>query len=225
MNPNEHSQALLRLTADIISAHVKNNQVGTADLPRVIEQVYMALRHAGQPTAPPPQAAVAAEPERPAPVVAIKKSVFPDYIICLEDGRKMKTLKRHLRSTYNLTPEQYREKWGLAPDYPMVAPNYAEHRSALAKQTGLGRKPAAPAEAKMPSVTPSTPPVAHVIEPLAEPVRERRPDLSAATVFANFIRPPEESDEEAEGQGATESAERKPRRKPFSKQLARSMRR
>ncbi len=221
MNPNEHSQALLRLTADIISAHVKNNQVATADLALVIEQVYLALRHAGQPPAQPVAAPPAAEPERAAPVVSIKKSVFPDYIICLEDGRKLKTLKRHLRSTFNMTPEQYREKWGLAADYPMVAPNYAEHRSALAKQTGLGRKPAA---ATKPEAT-AAPPVTQVIEPAAEPVRERRPDLSAASVFANFTRPPEEGDEDGEAPAAPEAAERKPRRKPFSKQLARSMRR
>ena len=148
MNQSENRQAFLGLTAEVISAHVKNNHVDAADLPLLIEQVYHALRHAGAPVASaqaPAQPPAPPEPEKQIPVVSIKKSVFPDYIICLEDGRKMKTLKRYLRTTYSMTPEQYREKWGLPADYPMVAPSYAEHRSVLAKQTGLGRKPAAPA--------------------------------------------------------------------------------
>ena len=140
MNQSENSPAFLGLTAEIISAHVKNNHVDAADLPSLIQQVYLALRTAGAPAAVAVAPVPAPEPERQAPVVAIKKSVFPDYIICLEDGRKMKTLKRYLRTTYNMTPEQYRDKWGLPADYPMVAPAYAAKRSALAKTIGLGRK-------------------------------------------------------------------------------------
>ena len=101
-------------------------------LPRLIEEVYKTLAEA--------DASSVATPERPRPVVPIKKSVTPDYIICLEDGKKLKMLKRHLRSAYNLTPEEYRERWGLAPDYPMVAPNYTKHRRRLAKQIGLGTR-------------------------------------------------------------------------------------
>jgi predicted transcriptional regulator len=171
MTEIEQSKALLALTAEIVSAHVKNNQVGTGDLPALIEQVFVALRDAGR-VAAPVQVAARAEPERPAPVVSPKKSVFPDYIICLEDGRKLKTLKRHLRSTYNMTPEQYREKWDLAADYPMVAPNYAEHRSVLAKQLGLGRKPAkAKADAPELDLSARAVPPAPVAAP-APPVRE-----------------------------------------------------
>ena len=143
MTEIERSKALLGLTAEIVSAHVKNNTVAAGELPQLIEQVFAALRDAGQAPQPAPPVPARAEPERQQPVVHPRKSVFPDYIICLEDGRKLKTLKRHLRSTYNMTPEQYREKWDLPPEYPMVAPNYAEHRSVLAKQLGLGRKPAA----------------------------------------------------------------------------------
>jgi predicted transcriptional regulator len=121
------------LTASIVSAYVSNNTVAAADIPALINQVHAALQRvsSGQGEAP-------AEPLKPA--VAIKKSVTPEYIVCLEDGKKFKSLKRHLRSQYNMTPEQYREKWGLPPDYPMVAPNYAAARSQLAKQMGLGQQ-------------------------------------------------------------------------------------
>ncbi len=104
----------------------------------MIERVYEALRNAG--------AAPAAEPTRPEPAAPIKKSVFPDYLICLEDGKKLKMLKRHLRTAYNMSPEEYRKRWGLPAEYPMVAPNYAKHRSALAREIGLGtrRRTAAP---------------------------------------------------------------------------------
>lgn len=128
------SADLLGLTAEIVSAHVSNNPVSLADLPNLIQDVYRTLSSVGQPI-------VAPEPERPQPAVPVKKSVTPDYLICLEDGKKLKMLKRHLQTSYNLTPDQYRERWGLQSDYPMVAPNYAKHRSTLAKKIGLGTKP------------------------------------------------------------------------------------
>jgi len=124
---------LLRLSAQIVSAHVVKNAVSPDALPGLIRSVYEALAGVEQP--------VASVPELPQPAVPIKRSVFPDYIVCLEDGAKMKMLKRYLKVRFNLTPEQYRERWGLSRDYPMVAPNYAERRSSLAKQFGLGRKP------------------------------------------------------------------------------------
>ncbi|RVC68042.1 MAG: transcriptional regulator [Mesorhizobium sp.] len=126
---------LIELTAEIVSAYVANNPVPVTSLPDLIQSVNSSLSKIGLP----------AEPEKVAltPAVNPKRSVFPDYIICLEDGKKFKSLKRHLTTHYNLTPEQYREKWGLARDYPMVAPNYAEQRSALAKASGLGRKASA----------------------------------------------------------------------------------
>ncbi len=128
----------LALTAQIVAAHVGHNPVPANGMPALIQQVYSTLRGLGV-EAPP------AETREPA--VPIKRSVFPDYIICLEDGKKLKMLKRHLQTAYNMTVDQYREKWGLPPNYPMVAPNYAEHRSSLAKKIGLGRKPAIAAPA------------------------------------------------------------------------------
>lgn len=128
----------LTLTVQIVAAHLSKNRVAVDGLPRLIEEIYKTLAEV--------DASSVATPERPRPVVPIKKSVTPDYIICLEDGKKLKMLKRHLRSAYNLTPEEYRERWGLAPDYPMVAPNYTKQRRRLAKQIGLGtrtRRPAA----------------------------------------------------------------------------------
>jgi predicted transcriptional regulator len=125
---------LLGLTAEIVSAHVSNNPVPISELPNLIQDVHRTLSTLGTP-------APRVEAEKPQPVVPIKKSINPDYLICLEDGKKLKMLKRHLQSAYNMTPEQYREKWGLPPDYPMVAPNYANHRSSLAKQIGLGTQP------------------------------------------------------------------------------------
>lgn len=124
---------LIDLTADIVSAYVANHSVAAQDLPGLIAEVHQALArtHAGvnEP-----------EPEPQKPAVNPKRSVFPDYIICLEDGKKFKSLKRHIRTHYDLSPEDYREKWGLPPDYPMVAPNYAAARSALAKKMGLGQR-------------------------------------------------------------------------------------
>src|SRR5246127_5290828 len=124
---------LLALTTEIVAAHVSNNTVAVADLPTLINQVYQSLSTIG--SGPVPVA------ERPQPAVSIKKSIHPDYIVCLEDGKKLKMLKRHLKTAYDMSPEEYRERWGLGPDYPMVAPNYAKHRSSLAKKIGLGTKP------------------------------------------------------------------------------------
>jgi predicted transcriptional regulator len=123
---------LMRMTADVVAAYVSNNTLPTIQLPEVINAVYNSLRGLdGTPVE------VKAEPAKPA--VPVKKSITPDYLVCLEDGKKLKMLKRHLRSTYNMTPDDYRAKWGLPPDYPMVAPNYAAQRSAFAKEIGLGR--------------------------------------------------------------------------------------
>ena len=123
---------LLALTTNIVAAHVSNNSVAVPDLPRLIREVHDTLASVS--------GAGGREPERPTPAVAIKKSVTPDFIVCLEDGKKLKMLKRHLKTAYNMTPEQYRERWGLSADYPMVAPNYAKQRSRLAKQIGLGTR-------------------------------------------------------------------------------------
>jgi len=130
-----------RLTAQIVSAHVAHNNVAQSDLPALIALVYGALSGLGK-------AAVSAAPSRPEPAVPIRKSVTPDYIICLEDGKKMKLLKRHLAAAYGMTLEQYRERWGLPADYPMVAPNYAQQRSAMARANGLGTRRGATAVAK-----------------------------------------------------------------------------
>jgi predicted transcriptional regulator len=124
---------LVELTAEIISAYVSNNEVGREDLPAIIADVHEALSKASQRIGN-------GEREELKPAIALKKSVTPDYIVCLEDGKKFKSLKRHLRTHYNLSPEEYREKWGLPHDYPMVAPNYAAARSQLAKQMGLGTR-------------------------------------------------------------------------------------
>lgn len=126
---------LLALTSDIVSAHVSNNPVPLGELPGLIETVFGTLSALGSP-APEPQVELK-------PAVPIKKSVTDDYIVCLEDGKQLKMLKRHLKTAYDMTPEDYRAKWGLAHDYPMVAPNYAKKRQQLAKKIGLGRKPKA----------------------------------------------------------------------------------
>jgi predicted transcriptional regulator len=133
MNTAEGSSQFIELATDIVSAYVSNNSVGAGDLPTLIKDVYGALSRVqnGEATAP-------AEAAKPA--VPVKKSITPDYIICLEDGKQFKSLKRHLRTQYGLSPEQYREKWNLGADYPMVAPNYAAARSKLAKQMGLGQQ-------------------------------------------------------------------------------------
>jgi predicted transcriptional regulator len=123
---------LLTLTADIVAAHVSNNSVAVNDLPTLIQNVHAALSGISGTSAAPET--------KPEPKVSIRSSVKPDYIVCLEDGKKLKMLKRHLMTHYSMTPEQYRQKWGLAADYPMVAPNYAEQRRTLAKSIGLGTK-------------------------------------------------------------------------------------
>lgn len=125
--------ALVELTADIVSAYVSNNTLVPTDLPGMIDEIYEALNKAALKAALPVK-------EELKPAVSVKKSITPDYIICLEDGKKFKSLKRHLRTHYDLSPEEYRDKWGLPHDYPMVAPNYAAARSQLAKKMGLGQR-------------------------------------------------------------------------------------
>ncbi len=131
----EMKETLITLTSDIVAAHVSNNDVSVEDVPSLITNVYDALQGLGE----------EAEPEEvpPEPAVSIRASIKPDYIVCLEDGKKLKMLKRYLRTNYDMTPEEYRARWGLPADYPMVAPNYAEKRRVLAKKIGLGRKPGA----------------------------------------------------------------------------------
>ncbi|WP_417829944.1 MucR family transcriptional regulator [Thalassospira sp.] len=124
---------LLQMTVDIVSAYVSNNALAAAQIPELISTVFASLDEIHDVEKEP-------EPEPLKPAVPIKKSIGDDYIVCLEDGKKLKMLKRHLRTTYNLTPEEYRAKWGLPADYPMVAPNYAKQRSQFAKKIGLGRK-------------------------------------------------------------------------------------
>ncbi|QKC86789.1 MucR family transcriptional regulator [Mesorhizobium sp. NZP2077] len=140
---DNNTDALIELTADVVSAYVSNNPVPVGELPALIGQVHAALKGAVAGSAPD-------KPEVLNPAVPVRKSVTPDYIICLDDGKKFKSLKRHLSTHYGLTPDEYRVKWGLPSDYPMVAPNYAAARSALAKSMGLGRKPKEP-EASAPA--------------------------------------------------------------------------
>jgi len=132
MDENKPSHIeLLELTTEIVASHVSNNTVATTEIGDLVEKVFATLSSVGQTPA-------AAEPARPKPAVSIRKSVTPEYLICLEDGKKLKMLKRHLNTAFGMTPEEYRERWGLPADYPMVAPNYAEQRRVLAKQIGLG---------------------------------------------------------------------------------------
>jgi predicted transcriptional regulator len=126
------STDVLALTANIVAAHVSKNALSTDELPALIRQVYHTLSTVGSGGVP--------ASERPQPAVPVKKSVSNDFIVCLEDGKKLKMLKRHLKAAYNMSPEQYRERWGLPPDYPMVAPSYARKRSQLARDLGLGTK-------------------------------------------------------------------------------------
>jgi predicted transcriptional regulator len=133
MNDNSSGTSYIELTASIVSAYVSNNPVAAQDLSTLINQVHAALTRVSS-----GQGEVVSEPLKPA--VSVKKSITADYIVCLEDGKKFKSLKRHLRTQYSMTPDQYREKWSLPPDYPMVAPNYAIARSELAKQMGLGQQ-------------------------------------------------------------------------------------
>ncbi|NLS28884.1 Transcriptional regulatory protein ros [Sphingomonas sp. S2M10] len=129
---SEIQETLIALTADIVAAHVSNNSVAVSDLPQLISNVHTALSGLGT-TQPEPEV-------KQEPAVSVRASVKPDYIVCLEDGKKLKMLKRHLMTHYQMTPEQYRAKWNLPADYPMVAPNYAEQRRSLAKKIGLGTK-------------------------------------------------------------------------------------
>ena len=133
MNDNSTAGVLIVQTADIVSAYVSNNTVSAAEIPALINQVHSALMRVSRGHGDTP-----VEPLKPA--ISVKKSITPDHIVCLEDGKKFKSLKRHLRTQYNMTPEQYRDKWALPPDYPMVAPNYAAARSQLAKKMGLGQQ-------------------------------------------------------------------------------------
>ncbi len=128
----EMDEMLVTLTSDIVTAHVANNNVEVSDLPSLIQNVYGALSGLGENEA---------DEAPPEPAVSIRASVKPDYIVCLEDGKKMKMLKRHLMTAYGMTPDEYRQRWNLPADYPMVAPNYAKKRAELAKKIGLGRKP------------------------------------------------------------------------------------
>ena len=139
MADTAESGNLTELVADIVGAYVSNNKVAVSELPGIISQVHSALQRT---TA----GAEAPQQEVQQPAIAVRRSVNPDYIVCLEDGKRFKSLKRHLRTDHDMTPQEYRAKWGLKPDYPMVAPNYAASRSELAKKMGLGRKPAEAAE-------------------------------------------------------------------------------
>ena len=156
---------LLGLAAGIVSAHVSNNTVAAEALPTVITSVYDALRGVS---------AIAALPDIPRPAVPVSKSVFPAYLVCLEDGKKLAMLKRHLSTSYDMTPEQYRRRWGLPADYPMVAPNYSARRSALARENGLGLKDATP--------IPAPPPVRRIPEGVRGKKPARRPGLSSTAV-------------------------------------------
>jgi len=146
MDESGSSELVLRLTAQIVAAHVEHNTVQAEALPELIEKVYQTLRDVGR---------TPMETARPVPAVPVKQSVKSDFIICLEDGKKLKMLKRHLMTAYQMTPAQYRTRWGLPAEYPMVAPNYAKVRSSLAKKIGLGRKPSdSPARRRGPKAAP-----------------------------------------------------------------------
>ena len=140
--PARNNDTLMELTADVVAAYVSNNSVPASELPSLIAEIHAALGRVGTSATEP----VVLDKQKPA--VNPKKSVHDDYIVCLEDGKKFKSLKRHLMTHYSMTPEQYREKWGLESSYPMVAPNYAAARSELAKSMGLGRKPKSAAAAR-----------------------------------------------------------------------------
>ena len=147
MPDDKPSVELLEHTTRIVAAHVANNPIAVTDVPGLISTVHQALATLGPEEAAP----------RPEPAVPIKQSVKPDYIVCLDDGKKLKMLKRHLRTAYNMTPDDYRKRWGLPSDYPMVAPNYAATRSKLAKKIGLGRKPGTKAKKPSKAMRPTKP--------------------------------------------------------------------
>ena len=147
MPDDKPTAELLEHTTRIVAAQVANNPIAVTDVPGLISTVHQALATLGPEEAAP----------RPEPAVSIKQSVKPEYIVCLDDGKKLKMLKRHLRTAYNMTPAEYRERWGLPRDYPMVAPNYAKQRSALAKKIGLGRKPGTKVNARRKTKSPTKP--------------------------------------------------------------------
>ena len=148
-NLDAKTSEVLGLTTEIVAAHVSNNTVAMSDLPNLIEQVYKTLSNVDK--------GLETQSERPTPAVSLRKSVTPEYIICLEDGKKLKMLKRHLMTHYQMTPADYRSKWNLPADYPMVAPNYAEQRRTLAKSIGLGSKPKGSSAAASAKATKSAP--------------------------------------------------------------------
>ncbi|MER9776654.1 MucR family transcriptional regulator [Mesorhizobium sp. M0220] len=174
VSPDRNNQGdLTSITADIVSAYVSNNPLPVGELSKLIGDTYVALQGIGTPVVP---AAVKLEP-----AVSIKKSVSPDFIICLEDGKKFKSLKRHIGVHYNLTPDAYRQKWSLPSDYPMVAPNYAATRSALAKSIGLGRKAApAPAAAEKPKRAARAAAATTTVTAVKSPVKKARKALVKA---------------------------------------------
>ena len=207
--PIPASADLLALTAQIVSAHVASNTVPADALPDLITRVHTALAGAGREPAPEP-----ALPQQQ-PAVPVKRSIQPDYLVCLEDGAKVTMLKRYLRRRFGLEPDEYRAKWGLAPDYPMVAPNYAARRSTLAKELGLGRK-RQPAAAGADS--PPTPE-----EPMyPADMQDAQPRHTAESVFANFVKG--ESDPEPETAPEETPPPRKRGRKPFALQSVRTTR-
>ena len=181
MNESATSPNYIELSVDIVSAYVSNNSVPAADLPSLLASVYAAVAKTGQGQKDEPQAELI-------PAVPVKKSVTPDFIICLEDGKSFKSLKRHLRSTYDMTPAQYRAKWNLPADYPMVAPNYAKARSELARASGLGqqrRKGKAQVEAVASDAAPPAKPkraaakAATTSDEIAAPAKARRSKKAA----------------------------------------------
>lgn len=165
------TENLLQLTAEVVAAHVSNNDVPRSELPALIQTVFAALSAADQPVAP--------EPAKQQPAVSIRASVKPDYLVCLEDGKRLTMLKRYLNTNYNMSPQEYRAKWGLPADYPMVAPDYAEKRRTLAIGIGLGRK-GAPKTAKLVVQKNLKAVEANVTEPVAQAAKTGRKRLGVA---------------------------------------------
>ena len=171
MSDNQADERLLPLVGKIVAAHAKHSRISTDDLPDLIRLVHKAL------TGLSGLGAEAVPEQPPVPAVPIRRSVFPDYIVCLEDGKRLRMLKRHLSSAYGLTPDDYRKRWGLPYDYPMVAPSYAAHRSTLAKVSGLGRRPAKGLDGEVP-----VQPIAEgvLVQRIAEGKRGKRPARTKA---------------------------------------------
>jgi len=234
MKENVDSKSLLNLTTKIVAAYLYKNRMPENGVSGLISMVFSAVSGTSVETE---SGKISRAPQNAAPAVMPKRTIFPDYILCLEDGRKLKTLKRHLRAAFGLSPEQYREKWGLPQDYPMVAPNYAQKRSVLARNLGLGRKgddsgAEREAEGSMEledlsnRTTPQLPASVARVEKAEtvldvftpEPKRGREPNLDA--VFARFPK----SDGENTPEPSPETIGGSPKRVPFSKQRARPMR-